>query len=344
MLQGWGSLGQSLGKLAATAVLAMGALHAAHAQTTWQLATGYPATNFHTENIQRFADDLSAATHGKLKIAVHANGSLYKAGEIAEAVRNGKSQAGEVMLSSLAKDMPVAGLDSVPFIVSGYQDAQALWRESRPAIEQAFAKRGLKLLFAVPWPPQGLYTTKTISRASHLRGMRMRTYNPATERIAQLLQAEPILVQTAELQAALQSSRIDTLITSSATAIDLAPLWKWFPYFYDVNAWLPKNVLFVNQQTFDALDPNTRSTVLKLAAEAETRGWQVSEARARDYNRQLSEKGVKILSPDPLLAGEFRRFGETLAREWLRAAGTDGLTVLLSYETHRFRGSVAMKE
>jgi TRAP-type C4-dicarboxylate transport system substrate-binding protein len=331
------------GALALAGVAAFHPVHAADAPAAqpasvqWQLPTGYPATNFHTENIQRFADEVKAATNGQLNISLHPNGSLYKMTEIAGAVRGGKVEAGEVMLSSLAKDLPVAGIDSVPFIVRGYADAQVLWRESRSAIEAALAKRGLKLLFAVPWPPQGLYTTKPVTRASSFRGMKMRTYNPATDRIAQLVGAEAVLVQTADLTAALEAGRLDTLITSSATGIDMAPLWKWFPYYYEVNAWLPKNVVFVNQQAFDRLDPKMRTAVVKLAADAEDRGWKISEAKARDYDRQLAAKGTKILSPDPFLIGDFRRLGETLSREWLRAAGDDGLSVLLRYEMNRKR-------
>lgn len=342
MIMGWRTqAARLLARLGCAGAMTLASLllpAVACAQTQWALATGYASTNFHTENIRLFAQAVSDATQGRMRIDVRPNGSFLKPGEIFESVRQGKADAGEVILSSLAKDIPVAGIDSVPFIVGSYADARVLWQESRSAIDAALEQRGLKLLFAVPWPPQGLYSTRPITRASALRGTRMRTYNPATERIAQLLSAQPVLVQTPDLAAALDAGRIDTLITSSATAIDLAPLWKWFPYFYEVNAWLPKNVVFANKKAFDALDPDARARILKLAGEAEARGWRMSEAKARDYNRLLAEKGTRILSPDPFLVSDFRHLGETLAREWLRAAGNDGLNVLLRYEMNRFRG------
>ncbi len=49
------------------------------AQTKWDLAAAYPATNFHSVNLQQFADDVDKASGGKLKITVHANASLFKA-------------------------------------------------------------------------------------------------------------------------------------------------------------------------------------------------------------------------------------------------------------------------
>jgi TRAP-type C4-dicarboxylate transport system substrate-binding protein len=322
--------------LSGFAALACLLAHPARA-ADWQIATAYPAANFHTENLQSFADGVAAATRGAVRITIHPNGSLLKMGQIPEAVAGGKVQAGEVMLSSMAREAPVMGIDSVPFLVDGYGQAMRLWQESRTAVDAALARRGLRLLYAVPWPPQGLYTNKAVLRASSLRGMRMRTYNPATDRIAQMVGAEPVLVQAADLTGALEAGRIDTLISSSATAIDMAPLWKWFPYFYEINAWLPKNVVFVGKAAFDALDPDSRAAILKLAAEAEARGWRTSEEKARNYNRQLADKGTRILAPDPFMVGDFRRLGETLSREWLREAGAEGLDVLLRYELSRFQ-------
>jgi len=52
---------------------------AAFAQTKWDLAAAYPATNFHTENMMQLAADVDKATGGKLKITVHANAALFKA-------------------------------------------------------------------------------------------------------------------------------------------------------------------------------------------------------------------------------------------------------------------------
>ena len=60
------------------------------AQTKWDLASAYPANNFHTENLVQFASDVEKATAGKLKITVHANASLFKATEIKRAVQGGQ--------------------------------------------------------------------------------------------------------------------------------------------------------------------------------------------------------------------------------------------------------------
>ena len=162
------------------------------ATVVWKLATGYRAEVFHTENIAQFARDVRLATAGKLDIQVSPNNTLAKLNEISRAVREGKVEAGETIMSSMVKDVPFAGADSVPFVVSSYKDAKRMWKLQRPGMVRHLEAQGLTLLYAVPWPPQGLHSVKPIRSISDFRGARMRTYNATTVRIAELLGATPV--------------------------------------------------------------------------------------------------------------------------------------------------------
>src|SRR3954464_135471 len=98
-------------------IAALVAAGTAHAQVSWKLATGYRAETFHTQNIQQFAQEVAQASGGQLKIEVHPNNSLMKLNEIRQAVQDGKLEAGETIMTSLVKEIPVAGADSIPFVV-----------------------------------------------------------------------------------------------------------------------------------------------------------------------------------------------------------------------------------
>jgi TRAP-type transport system periplasmic protein len=221
----------------------------AHAQTTWRLATGYRAESFHTQNIEAFAIEVMEASRGQLKIEVSPNNSLVKLAEIPAAVANGKLDAGEAIMSGMGKEAPLAGADGVPFVVGSYADVQRLWALQRPGIEREFAKLGLKPLYAVPWPPQGLYTTKPIKDIQDLRGQKMRTYNPTTVRIAQLLGATSVDVPMAQVGQALAAGKLDAMITSAVTGVENR-VWDGLKYCYELNAWYPKNIVFVNAKSF----------------------------------------------------------------------------------------------
>ena len=306
----------------AAAFVLAAALPAA-AQTKWDMPTPYAASNFHTENVTQFAADVDKATAGKVKITVHSNASLFKANEIKRAVQGGQAQIGEILLSGYSNEDPLFGLDSVPFLATSYPEAKKLWTVSRKAVEERFAKQGMKVLYAVPWPPQGIYSTKPINALADMKGLKMRTYNPNTSRIAELAGAQPVTIQAAELAQAMATGAVNANITSGATGYD-TKAWEVVKNYYDTQAWLPKNVVFVNQKAFDALDKASQDAVVKAAAEAEVRGWKVSEEKTAFYNAELKKNGMNVAAPSAQLQADFKKIGATITEEWLKAAGPDG--------------------
>ena len=300
------------------------------AQTRWDLPTAYPANNFHTENIQQFAADVDKATAGKLKVTVHPNASLFKAPEIKRAVQGGQAQAGEILLVNFENEDPLYGIDGIPFLATSYPAAFKLYKASRKTLDEHFAKQGMKVLYAVPWPPQGIYSKRTLNSVADMKGLKWRAYSPATSKIAELVGAQPVTVQAAEVSQALATGVIDSMMTSGATGYD-SKTYEHIKNFYDAQAWLPKNAVIVNQKAFDALDKPTQAAVLKAAADAEIRGWKLSEEKNTWYLAQLKDKGMTIIVPSEQLTADMRKVGNYMLAEWLRKAGADGRKVIDSY-------------
>ena len=302
----------------------------AAAQVKWDMPTPYPATNFHTENVMAFVADVNKATDGKLVITVHANASLFKAPEIKRAVQGGQAQMGEILISGYSNEDPVFGVDSVPFLATSYADSAKLWKASKKAIEDRFAKQGLMVLYCVPWPPQGIYSDKALNSIADMKGLKMRTYNPYTSRIAELAGAQPVTIQVAELAQAFATGAVNANITSGATGYD-TKAWEVVKNYYDTQAWLPKNIVFVNKAAFDSLDKPSQAALLKAAADAEARGWKVSEEKNRWWLEQLAKNGMTVALPSAQLKSDFRKIGETMTAEWLKTAGADGQAIIDAY-------------
>src|SRR5437016_12035502 len=257
------------------------------------MPTAYPATNFHTENITQFVADIDKATGGKLKITVHANGSLFKANEIKRAVQGNQAQIGEILLVNFENEDPLFGLDGVPFLATSYSDSMKLYKASKKALEDKFAKQGIRLLYTVAWPPQGIFTNRVLNSAADLKGLKWRAYSPATSKIAELVGAQPMTVQAAEVSQALATGVIDSYMSSGATGYD-SKTYEHIKNWYDTQAWLPKNAIIVNQSAFNALDKPAQDAVLKAAADAEIRGWKASQEKNQWYVDQLKAKGMNI--------------------------------------------------
>jgi TRAP-type C4-dicarboxylate transport system substrate-binding protein len=316
---------KTLYALAGAAALSLASVAAA--QTKWDMPTPYPVTNFHTENIVQFAADVEKATGGKLKITVHPGASLFKAPEIKRAVQGGQAQVGEILLSGYSNEDPVFGVDSVPFLATSYADAEKLWKASRKAVEERFAKQGMVVLYAVPWPPQGIYSSRPLASVADMKGLKMRTYNPYTSRIAELAGAQPVTIQAAELAQAFATGAVNANITSGATGYD-TKAWEVVKNYYDTQAWLPKNLVFANKKSFDALDKATQSALLKAAADAEARGWKTSREKTDWYLAELRKNGMNVAAPSAQLKADFQKIGATMTEEWLKSAGADGKAIV----------------
>jgi TRAP-type C4-dicarboxylate transport system substrate-binding protein len=314
----------------AAAALALSAANAS-AQTKWNLPSAYPNDNPHVENLRDFAKDVSDATGGKLQITVHGGASLFKGPEIKRAVATGQAQAGEILVSILENEDPIYGIDVVPFLATSFPDAMKLWKASRPAIEKKLAAQGIMVLFGVPWGPQGIYSKKELNTIEDMKGLKWRAYNVGTARIGEMVGAQAVTIQAAELPQALATGVVNAFMSSGATGYD-SKVWETLTYFYDTRAWIPKNVTFMNKAAFDALDKPTQEAVLKAAKTAEDRGWKVWETKTEWYHEQIAKHGMKVLKPSPALEAGFKKIGEQLTADWLKKAGPDGQAVVAAYK------------
>ena len=318
-----------LGALA-SAALAAAALPAS-AQTKWNLPAAYPSDNPHSENLVLFAKDVEAATGGKLQITVHANASLFKAPDIKRAVQTGQAQMGEILMSIHENEDPIYGIDVVPFLAVSFPDSMKLYKASKAAIEKKLAAQGIMLLFAVPWAPQGIYTKKELNTIDDMKGLKWRSYNVGTAKIGELIGAQSVTIQAAELPQALATGVVNSFMSSGGTGYD-SKAWETLTHFYDTQAWIPKDYTIMNKAAFDALDKPTQDAILKAAAAAEPRGWKMWQDKAQWYLDQLKAKGMKVLPPSPALKSGFQKVGEQLAQDWLKKAGAEGQAVLDAYK------------
>ncbi|WKB51109.1 TRAP transporter substrate-binding protein [Eleftheria terrae] len=321
-----------MSKLSLAAIVLGGIAATAQAQTKWDIASAYPTSNFHTENLTQFAKDVEQAAGGKLRVTVHANAALFKAPDIKRAVQGNQAQVGEILLVNYQNEWQGYGVDGLPFLADSYPEARKLYQAQKPALEKKLGEQGIMLLYAVPWPPQGLFVKKPISSLADLKGSKWRAYSPATTRMAELIGAQPVTVQAADLPQAMATGAVESFMTSGATGYD-SKTYEHIKYYYNTQAWLPKNAVIVNRKAFESLDEATQQAVRKAAAAAEERGWKTSEAKDREYVGLLKKNGMEIVEPSPQLKTDMRKMvGEPILKEWLQKAGPEGQAVVDAYK------------
>lgn len=322
-----------MNRILAGAVVAtvLGMASGANAQTKWDLPAAYPASNFHTTNLQKFAEGVKAASGGKLEITVHPNGSLYKAPEIKRAVQSGQAQIGEVLMVNLQNEDATFGTDGVPFLATSFTAAKKLAAAQRPVVEKKLGAQGIALLYSCPWPPQGIYAKKDLNSVKDMEGLKWRAYSPATSRLAELVKAQPVTIQAAELSQALATGKVDSFVSSGATGVD-SKVWEQLTHFYDTQAWLPKNMVIINKAAWDKLDKATQDAIAAEGKKAEAACWAESEKLAGGFLETLAKNGMKVQKPNDKFAAELAGIGKTMTDEWVKSAGADGQAILDAYK------------
>lgn len=296
----------------------------------WNMPVRSNTSNYLTQNIEAFVEDVEERTGGELQIVIHPEDSLVKQPEVMRAVQTQQVEIGEYLMSMQSNQSPIFAVDSIPFLASSYEANRKLAEAARPAIEEELAERNLELLFIQSWPPQGLYADKQIDALEDFSGVTMRAYNPNTARLAELMGATPVTVQQAEVPQAFSTGVVEAMITSPTTGID-TQAWDFVANFYDVEAFIPWNIVVVNKDAFEALDEETRQAMVEAAEAAEEKAWQNAQRVTDEQVATLAEHGMSVQKPSEELAGQLREIGETMLEEWLADAGERGQEIVDSY-------------
>ena len=304
----------------------------ANAQTKWDMPTPYSDGEFHTRNVRQFVEDVKKNTNGALDIQVHSNQSLIKHADTLRAVSTGQVNIGEVLLGQFANEDPVFAADNVPFVAPGYDSAWKFYQAQKPVLEKKLQGRGMRLLYAVAWPGQGFYTKEPLKTTGDLKGQKMRTYSPLTSRLAELLGATGVQVQVSDVPQMFATGAMHAMVTSSATGTS-TKAWEFVKNYTKTSAWNPKNVVVVNQRAFNALPKQVQEGVVKAAAAAEPRGWEMSKAREKEGDETLAKNGVTVVDANPQLRAALAKIGEQMAQEWEKSAGADGQAILKAYKS-----------
>lgn len=299
----------------------------------WDMPMAYSDSNYHSQTGKAFAKCVGTATGGDITITVHAGGSLFKGNEIKRAVQTGQAPIGERLLSAHQNENPVFGVDSIPFLATTFEQSAALWAAARPTYEKLLDEQNLVLLYGTPWPPQGLYFKKEVNSVEDMKGVKFRSYNSATARLAELTGMLPVQIEAAEISQAFATGVAESMISSGATGYD-RKVWEHLTHFYEVDAWMPRNHVFVNKDTWAGVSDANKNAIRGCAELAEFAGhWRA--VQYTDFTlKGLAKGGMTVGPAGDTLVGELNEIGKTMSAEWTAAAGADGAAIIDAFKAN----------
>ena len=324
------NINKTLTSVVIAAGMTIGLAQATKAEV-WDMPLAYSGSNFHSVTAAEFGRCVTTGTGGEIEIVTHPSGSLIKGADIKRAVQTGQVPIGERLLSGHQNENAIFGFDSVPFLATSFDDADRLWEAAKPSIEKTLADQNLTLLYAVPWPPQGLYFKREINSVADMEGIKFRSYNNTTTRLAELTGMLPVVIEAAEISQAFATGVVESMVSSGATGYD-RKIWESLTHFYEVDSWLPRNYVMVNTDSWNGASEANKNVILGCAELAEYAGtW-----RSKEYTgftlAGLRAGGMTVQPAGAKLKGELEDIGATMTDDWLSAAGAEGQAIVDRYK------------
>jgi TRAP-type C4-dicarboxylate transport system substrate-binding protein len=313
-------------RMAGGLALAGGAAGAALAQTPtrWDVSIPWGPSEFHTVNAQRFATEVRGLTNGAVQMTVHPGGSLgVRANETVRAVGDGVVPMAEFAAFQNVGDLPLLGIESIPFLIANYDELAIMHSLVRPIWERELERRNQVVLYIVPWPLQCFYFKRPIASAADMRGIRMRTYDRVTAEMVTRLGMVPQQLTNPDVVPALASGRIDAVMTSGTTAV-AQRYWEFLKHTYITNHLWASNLMVVNIDAWRRLPQATRTAIQDLAKRLEPEFWSVSKGEHDLRMGELRQNGMTVEEPSPALVQALRQATATMADDFVRSNAAAG--------------------
>lgn len=274
---------------------------AAMAETAWDMSVVWPEGNFHTQNAMTFAEAVSAATDGEVKITVHSGGALgIKGPEGMAAVRDGLVPIADILMSQQVGENPALGVETLPFLAPTLPDLALLHKFYRPMIEDIAEDMNQKLLYMVPWPGQAVYSPNKIETLDDLQGLTIRVVDANGDSFFNALGAAPLQMPWGEVVPSLAAGTIKGVTTSSSSGVDGA-FWEFMDNMSSFNWQASSNIVTVNLDAWNALDPEDQAAIEATAAGLEGSFWMNSAQEDEAKIATLEENGMTVSAPSPEL-------------------------------------------
>ena len=300
--------------------------------TDWTMASGYAKSNFHTQNIMKFIDEVKSTT--SVNINLNENDTLIKIDAIKTALQRGQIPIGEIRLGIYGNEDPMYILAGLPFISPDYSSAWLLKDVQMGYLQEKFGKKGLMILYTSPWPGQGFYTKTPVNSVADFKGKKLRIYSTATQQMGSMLGFNATILPFAEIPQAFSTGLIEALFTSPQTGIDIQA-WDNTKHFTYAGAIFSKNAVVVSKKAFNALSKNDQANMLAAAKRAELRGWEMSAETTKKQIDILKKNGMSAKNAPDEVISKMKTIGIEMMKTWRAKASPEANIVLDRYLSMR---------
>src|SRR5699024_8725943 len=288
---------------------------------TWIANEVYPENNHNTEALFEFAEKLEEDTNGKVKLDVMAGGALgYEGPELLTAVRDNAVPVSDMLTSGVAGDEPLFEIVTLPFLVLDFDEGKILNDIARPYFDKvAEEKWNQKILYITAWPAAGFWTQDKVESVEDMKGLKMRTYDKNGALVVEAGGGTPHPLPFSEVYSSLQTGVLDSVLTSSPTAVD-AKFWEVLDYYSPVNVTMATSFASISLDEFNKMDPEDQDALLEAAQEIEDAYWDHVPKLDEEQVAISNDNGIETLEPSDEFMQGLTDLTEEIRNDWLESA------------------------
>ena len=294
------------------------------AKTNWNANSVWPPKNLHSVGLTDFAEKVKKATNGELEMVVHTGGALgFKGPDLLKAVRDGLVPVSDMLISGVAGDEKIFQIVTLPFLVRDFDELRLLIEIAYPYFDKSAQKWGQKILYIAPWPGAGLWTKNKITTLEEMKGLKTRTYDKNGALVMEAVGATPFALPFSEVYTSLQTGLIDSVMTSSPTAVD-GKFWEVLKYYEPLFITDATDMVTVNLKAFQKLPKAQQDALVKIGKEMEETMWANVKKWDKEQEAISNKNGIETVKPSTKVIGELEKITEKIRAEWLKSAPADG--------------------
>ena len=243
----------------------------AHAQTTLQLNNWLPPSHFiMTEVMKPWADDIAAATQGRVNIQITTS-SLGPPARQFDLARQGVADITWGTQSYTPDRFPSSEGVELPFLGNSAEALSvAYWRTQKAHFDKLNEYAGVKLLSVHVQPPGELFTKdKAVQTLNDLERLKIRIVGPVTADLMKQVRGVAVAAPVSQIFELVSSGVVDgTFLTT-----DSIPSMKMTDYLrhrttVDGGFYNTSFFLVMNQKAWDKLSAEDQKSITELSGEA----------------------------------------------------------------------------
>jgi len=271
----------------------------AFAEMKWDMATEETPTALSSLGDAKFAETLMEKTNGEINVTVHYGGALgYKFKDQYDAVSDGALQIADTYSGSLVGYDAIWQVSALPFQARSIDEAWMLYQASKPYYQKALNKANQVLLYAVPWPPSGIWSKKAINSVGDLKNLKIRAYDPISLSTLKAAGASPITLSWGDVVPQLGTGGIKAVLTSADGGVS-THFEEHLSHFVEINYAAPLSVVHMNKDVWDDLSQDHKNAVMEASEVAAKHVWDAAKERVQENYTDMRKLGVTVNENPP---------------------------------------------